>query len=63
MGPKRKWKAYTREKQEQNVDQDFANIDSILDKISAKGYENLTATEKRILDNYSRKKNEESEEK
>ncbi len=30
------------------------NIDSILDKISAKGYDNLTPTEKRILENYSR---------
>lgn len=29
------------------------NIDSILDKISSKGYENLTETEKRILENYS----------
>ncbi len=29
-------------------------IDSILDKISSKGYDNLTETEKRILDNYSR---------
>lgn len=29
-------------------------IDSILDKISSKGYENLTETEKRILDNYSK---------
>ncbi len=28
-------------------------IDSILDKISQKGYENLTETEKRILDRYS----------
>ncbi len=29
------------------------NIDSILDKISSKGYENLSETEKRILENYS----------
>lgn len=29
-------------------------IDSILDKISSKGYENLTETEKRILENYSK---------
>ena len=28
-------------------------IDSILDKISSKGYENLSETEKRILENYS----------
>ncbi len=38
------------------------NIDSILDKISAKGYENLTPTEKRILENYSRQQREEPEE-
>ena len=37
-------------------------IDSILDKISAKGYENLTPTEKRILENYSRQQREEPEE-
>jgi membrane associated rhomboid family serine protease len=29
------------------------NIDSIRDKISSKGYENLSETEKRILENYS----------
>jgi len=33
---------------------DSKKIDSILDKISAKGYENLTETEKRILENYSK---------
>lgn len=37
------------------------NIDSILDKISAKGYENLTPTEKRILENYSRQQREQGE--
>ncbi|MCK4538229.1 MAG: rhomboid family intramembrane serine protease [Candidatus Krumholzibacteria bacterium] len=35
-------------------------VDSILDKISEKGYENLTETEKRILDKYS--ENNEKEE-
>ena len=35
--------------------QESAKIDSILDKIATKGYENLTTTEKRILENYSRK--------
>jgi membrane associated rhomboid family serine protease len=34
---------------------DPGKIDSILDKISSKGYENLTETEKRILENYSKK--------
>jgi hypothetical protein len=37
------------------------NIDSILDKISAKGYETLTPTEKRILENYSKQGNDKSE--
>jgi membrane associated rhomboid family serine protease len=34
---------------------DEGKIDSILDKINSKGYENLTETEKRILENYSKK--------
>ena len=34
---------------------DAGKIDSILDKIAQKGYENLTETERRILENYSRK--------
>jgi hypothetical protein len=38
-------------------DYDAKKIDSILDKISAKGYENLTETEKRILENYSKDTN------
>jgi membrane associated rhomboid family serine protease len=42
--------------------QDDTNIDSILDKICAKGYDNLSATEKRILDNYSKKRKEGSDE-
>jgi membrane associated rhomboid family serine protease len=42
-------------------DQDRAKIDSILDKIAAKGPDNLSATEKRILENYSRKHEEDSE--
>jgi len=45
-----------------NPVQDDANIDSILDKICAKGYDNLSATEKRILDNYSKKRKEGSDE-
>ena len=40
---------------------DPAKIDSILDKISAKGYQNLTPTEKRILENYSRQQREPGE--
>lgn len=42
-------------------EQEQAKIDSILDKIQAKGYEDLSATEKRILENYSRKHKEDSE--
>jgi hypothetical protein len=38
-----------------------AKIDSILDKIAAKGFDNLSPTEKRILENYSRKQKEDSE--
>ena len=47
---KRKWEA-----------QESSKIDSILDKIAAKGFENLSETEKRILENYSRKQKEDSE--
>ena len=32
---------------------DSAKVDSILDKISEKGWENLTETERRILERYS----------
>ena len=60
-GPKRKWKAFMQDRREKQNDYESANIDSILDKISAKGYENLTTTEKRILENYSRKRSEESD--
>jgi membrane associated rhomboid family serine protease len=41
--------------------QDTAKIDSILDKIASKGFDDLSATERRILENYSRKKQEDSE--
>jgi membrane associated rhomboid family serine protease len=58
---KRKWKAHVRDRQDNRENRDSTNIDSILDKISAKGYDNLTTTEKRILENYSRKRNEESD--
>jgi membrane associated rhomboid family serine protease len=42
-------------------EQEQAKIDSILDKIREKGFENLSPTEKRILENYSRKHKEDSE--
>jgi membrane associated rhomboid family serine protease len=35
------------------ADADAEKINSILDKLSEKGYENLTETERRILENYS----------
>jgi len=41
--------------------QENVKIDSILDKIANKGYENLSPTEKRILENYSRQQKEEQE--
>jgi len=42
-------------------EQERAKIDSILDKIQAKGFESLSPTEKRILENYSRRQKEESD--
>ena len=60
-GSKHKWKAFVHDRRERQADNESTNIDSILDKISAKGYENLTTTEKRILENYSRKRQEDSD--
>ena len=68
FGARRKWRAYMSDQQQQQpprqqgqAPEDNDNIDSILDKISAKGYDKLSTTEKRILENYSRKRKEESE--
>jgi membrane associated rhomboid family serine protease len=46
----------TLDKNESGGDSEYDSkkIDSILDKISSKGYENLTETERRILENYSK---------
>lgn len=60
-GPRRRWNAYKREVRRQDEEARRNNIDSILDKISAKGYETLTPTEKRILENYSKERNDSSE--
>ena len=60
-GPRRKWREYKREVRRQDEEASRNNIDSILDKISAKGYETLTPTEKRILENYSRQHRDSSE--
>ena len=60
-----RWKSAMKERRQeqdqQQERQDTDNIDSILDKISAKGYDNLSTTEKRILENYSRKRREKNE--
>jgi membrane associated rhomboid family serine protease len=60
-GPRRRWQAHIRERRRQDEETNRDNIDSILDKISAKGYETLTPTEKRILENYSRQRKDSSE--
>ncbi|HEX5131534.1 MAG TPA: rhomboid family intramembrane serine protease [Candidatus Krumholzibacteria bacterium] len=57
-GPRRQWKAPVTEERRRPEKPPEDNIDSILDKISAKGYDNLTPTEKRILENYSRQNRE-----
>ena len=55
------WNDTQRTRREEYDDQESVKIDSILDKIASKGYENLSTTEKRILENYSRKHKEDSE--
>jgi membrane associated rhomboid family serine protease len=58
---RRRWNAFTQQRQQKQEEGENTNIDSILDKISAKGYDKLTTTEKRILENYSRKQKEDTE--
>jgi len=58
---KRHWIDRQQMHQSQWREQENGKIDSILDKIASKGYENLSTTEKRILENYSRKQKEDSE--
>jgi len=60
-GPRRQFQTHTRERHRPDEEAARSNIDSILDKISAKGYETLTSTEKRILENYSKQRNDSSE--
>jgi membrane associated rhomboid family serine protease len=55
------WETRRRVQREAFEEQEATKIDSILEKIHAKGYANLTTTEKRILENYSRKRKEDSE--
>ncbi len=58
----RRWYgARTFQRRQERTERRQAKIDSILDKIKAKGVENLSATEKRILENYSRRDEENSE--
>ena len=53
-GSQKKWQQYMKDRQQEQPPSGQGNIDSILDKISEKGYDNLSEVEKRILDNYSR---------
>ena len=55
----RGYRNYARQRGETRQKETNENIDSILDKICSKGYDKLSATEKRILDNYSKKRKEE----
>lgn len=58
---RRRFIAQRQTRREKWDSQETTKIDSILDKIASKGYENLSTTEKRILENYSRKQKEDSE--
>lgn len=55
------WGTRTQVRREEKEEQQVTTIDSILEKIHAKGYANLSTTEKKILENYSRKQREDSE--
>jgi len=50
----RSWQEQNRSRQQGGQAHEGEKINSILDKIASKGYENLSTTEKRILENYSR---------
>jgi membrane associated rhomboid family serine protease len=52
---KRAWRSYSSNRESEWENQERQKVDSILDKIANKGYENLNTTEKRILENYRRK--------
>jgi membrane associated rhomboid family serine protease len=58
---RRQWTDQKRARRQRWDEHESDKIDSILDKIASKGYENLSTTEKRILENYSRKQKEDSE--
>ena len=55
------WGDYRQPRTEEFEEHEATKINSILDKINSKGFENLSTTEKRILENYSRKHKEDSE--
>lgn len=54
----RGWREQSTTRRANSQTHEGEKINSILDKIAAKGYENLSATEKRILENYSRQRND-----
>jgi len=54
------WRNYNYRRRSRWEQQQRAKVDSILDKIASKGYENLSPTEKRILENYSRRQKEDN---
>jgi membrane associated rhomboid family serine protease len=57
-----RWRAARRsQRRHDGRELEEGKIDSILDKIKAKGIENLSATERRILENYSRRKDQDFE--
>lgn len=58
---RRAWRSYTEKKSATYESQERQKVDSILDKIASKGYEDLSTTEKRILENYSRRHKEDSD--
>lgn len=61
LGPRRPGRPRVVTRPPADHDPERDNIDSILEKISQKGYQNLSDVEKRILENYSRKRSEDSE--
>lgn len=58
---RRTLRKYADKKTSEYDSQERQKVDSILDKIASKGYEDLSTTERRILENYSRKHKEDSD--
>ncbi|MBI4721323.1 MAG: rhomboid family intramembrane serine protease [Chitinivibrionia bacterium] len=55
------WRIRTGTRESEREDRERRKVDSILDAIASKGYDNLSATEKRILEHYSRTHKEDSD--